>query len=393
MVIQNETNAEPPVNDSPLLPVETISQPGQLELAVREMKGAPEIALDTESNSFHHYPEQLCLIQLATRHKVYLIDTIALADLGPLKAVLADGSTVKVLHGADYDVRSLDRFCGARFRNLYDTSIAARFAGLTQFGLGALVKDLLGLTIDKSTRLQRSDWARRPLSDEARTYAASDVRHLFALRKILDQRLRDLNRTAWVAEECARLEDIRFTPPDLENAHLNLKGTHGLNGRALAILKSLLAFREKEAVRRGRPPFFVLPDAALIHLATHPSTALQEVPGLEKLNLQWIKPGLLQALRDGLAAPPAHRPPSTQEHVSYALLQLRNKRLGLLKEWRTSLGKSLSLDPSLLWPTASFERLAADPDSLGTELVSGTVRRWQGDQFTASLRDFLKTLP
>ncbi|MFA5316653.1 MAG: ribonuclease D, partial [Dehalococcoidales bacterium] len=185
------------------LPIEIISQPAQLGAAVRELIGSHTIALDTESNSFHHYPEQLCLVQIASRHKIYIIDTISLSDITPLREVLSDISIEKVVHAADYDIRSLDRHCGLHIHNLFDTSIAASFTGITQLGLAAITKDLLGITINKSKRLQRADWGRRPLSAEALEYAATDVRHLIALREVLDQRLRTLGRAAWVAEECA----------------------------------------------------------------------------------------------------------------------------------------------------------------------------------------------
>ena len=145
------------------LPVEIVSQSAQLDAAVKAMLDSRVIALDTESNSFCYYPEQLCLIQIATSHKVYVIDTIVLKDLAPLKEVLADASIIKVVHAADYDIRSLDMHCGFRIRNLYDTSIAARFAGSIRFGLATLIEDLLGVTIPKSKRLQRADWGRRQI--------------------------------------------------------------------------------------------------------------------------------------------------------------------------------------------------------------------------------------
>jgi len=371
------------------LPVEIVSQSAQLDVAVQGMAGSRAIALDTESNSFHHYPEQLCLIQIATRHKVHIIDTISLKELAPLKEVLVDDSIKKVVHGADYDIRSLDRHYGFRIRNLYDTNIAARFAGITQFGLAALIKDLLGVTIHKSKRLQRADWGRRPLSAEALDYATTDVRHLLALRETLDQRLQALGRTAWVAEECARLEEVRYTAPNLETAYLSVKGTKNLDGCGLAILKSLFLFREEEARRQRRPHFFVIPDAALISLATSPTAALSEVPGLGQTGLQRFGRGLQQALRDGLAAPPIHRPPPMVERVSHEQIQ----RLSRLKAWRASLSATLSLDPTLLWPTASLERLAKAPDTLGVELTSANIRRWQRDHFASSLHAYLESLP
>jgi ribonuclease D len=371
------------------LPVEIISQSAQLDVAVQGMAGSLAIALDTESNSFHHYPEQLCLIQIATRHKVHIIDTISLKELAPLKEVLVDDSIKKVVHGADYDIRSLDRHYGLRIRNLYDTNIAARFAGITQFGLAALIKDLLGVTIHKSKRLQRADWGWRPLSAEALEYATTDVRHLLALQETLDQRLQALGRTAWVAEECARLEEVRYTAPNLETAYLSVKGANNLDGCGLAILQSLVLFREEEARRQRRPPFFVIPDAALISLATSPRAALSKVPGLGPTGSQRFGRGLQQALRDGLAAPPIHKPPPMAERVSQDQIQ----RLSGLKAWRASLSVTLSLDPTLLWPTASLERLAKAPNTLGVELTSANIRRWQRDHFASSLHAYLESLP
>jgi len=371
------------------LPVEIISRSAQLGVAVREMGGSHTIALDTESNGFHHYPEQLCLIQIASRHKVYIIDTISIHDLAPLREVLADVSIRKVVHAADNDIRSFDRHYGFHIHNLFDTSIAARFTGITQLGLAALTKDLLGITINKSKRLQRADWGRRPLSAEAIEYAATDVRHLFALREILDRRLRTLGRAAWVDEECARIEGVRYITPNPETAYLSIKGAKALDGRGLAILQSIFLFREGEARRQHRPPFFVLSHAALMFLAANPKAALSELPGLGQTGLKRFGRGLRQALQNGITAPPIHRPrPVKVVHPSEEQVQ----RLSLLKKWRASLGASLSLDPSLLWPLASLERLAKAPANLQVELTSDSIRLWQRDVVAPSLQVRLKLL-
>jgi ribonuclease D len=249
--------------------------------------------------------------------------------------------------------------------------------------LEALTRDLLGITINKSKRLQRADWGRRPLSAEALDYAATDVHHLIALKEILDQQLRTLGRETWVDEECTRIEEVRYTAPNLETAYLYIKGSKGLDGRELAVLQSLFLFREEEARRQHRPLFFVLPDASLIFLATSPEAALSEVPGIGQTGLKRFGQGLQQALHNGITAPPIHRPPpikfvrTSEEEV---------KRLSHLKEWRTSLGSSLSLDPSLLWPLTSLERLAKAPDTLSVELTSDNIRHWQRDVVASSLQ-------
>ena len=372
------------------LPTELINQSARFNTAIQEIMSSSVIALDTESNSFHRYPEQLCLIQAASKQKIYIIDTISLQDLNPLKKALENNSIKKILHSADYDIRSLDRHYGIRIRNLYDASIASRFAGIVQFGLSYIIKDLLGVTIHKSKRLQKADWGQRPLSSEAIEYAANDVRYLFALQNILDMKLQTLGRTTWVAEECARLEEVRYSSPNPDTAYLSIKGTHKLDGCGLAILRSLYLFREKEARRWRRPPTLLIPDVVLSSLANNPTMPLAEVPSLGQIGLERFGRGLRKALHNGFIAPPINRPPviSTDR-----LNNKQIKRLGLLKIWRTSQGETLSLDPSLLWPKASLERLAKAPDTLEIELKSKDIRHWQREQFASSLQYFLKSLP
>ena len=374
---------------SPLLPVEFVNRPAHLVTITRELSGSSAVGLDTESNNFYRYPEQLCLVQIASRHKVYLIDTLSLDDLTPLWDILENAGINKIIHAADNDIRTLDRHYGIHVRNLFDTSLAARFTGITRLSLGALTGDLLNISMNKSKRLQRADWGRRPLSAEALEYAADDVRYLHALREVLGSRLDALGRATWVAEECTRLEEIRYTAPDNGDAYLFLKGSKGLDERGLAVLRSLYLFREKEALRQHRPPFRVLPDATLVLLAAGPETDLSEVSGLGPTGLKRFGKGLRQALHEGMSAPPVQRPrPAKAVHPGKEKL----RRLNRLKEWRISLGESLSLDPSLLWPLPSLERLAGAPESLDAELASDEVRHWQQDAIAPSLRACLNSL-
>ena len=367
------------------LPVEIITNTAQLDGAVRKMLDSKVIAVDTESNSRHHYPEQLCLIQIATENNVYIIDTIILKDIGPLQKVLADNAIMKIIHGADYDVRSIDRHCGFRIHNLYDTYIAARFAGITEVGLAALIRDLLSVNIVKSKRLQTADWGRRPLSNEAIEYAGSDVLYLRALQEILSKRLDVLGRTTWVAEEFARLEEVRYTAPDMENAFRSIKGAESLDGRGLAVLRSLFLFREQEALSRHRPTFFVMPDEILVALSTNRTADLAGFCGNEPPR---FRADLQQALRDGLAAQPIQ--PIPRMHYE-PMSPEQTRRLTSLKAWRTTIAVKLALDPSLIWPMVSLQRLAKAPDTLDIEATCDNVRRWQNEQFTSALQTCLKT--
>lgn len=371
---------------------ELVTDSARFAALAASLTRAPAVAIDTESNSFHRYPERVCLVQLFSGDRCYVIDPLAVHDMSPLGALLAAPKLEKIVHSADYDLRSLDREWGFRVRNLYDTSVAAHFVGLGQRGLGSAVEHYLGVTLDKGKRLQRADWSLRPLSEEALTYAANDVAYLPQLRDILAEKVEALGRTAWVQEECKRLEEVRYAPPPPpELACLTMKGASALDGGGLAVLQRLARLREDEARLRGRPPFRVLSDETLVHLAAKPAGDPREAPGVSEAVMHRLGGKLKQALRQGMAARPVDRRsllgparprPSTQEA----------DRLKRLRAWRQEQAARLSLDPALVWPMASLERLARSPQALETELNSLEVRRWQAAQFGASLKVMLAAL-
>ena len=326
------------------IPIELLTTSGQVSDLARVLFQERCIAIDTESNSRHRYPERVCLVQVATNSNVYLIDTLAVDDMKPMGEVLAAETVVKVIQGADYDIRCLDREWGFRVRGLFDTSIAARFVGMKQTGLSILAQALLGVHLPKEARIQKSDWSRRPLSQEALNYAATDVWYLLSIQKAFESKLQTLGRSQWVSQECARLEQIRFVAPDPETAFLSLKGSRRLDGQEKAILKRLFMLREDEARRRNRPPYYVLPHETLVYLASNPTTDLAQLPSLRRQVDSRFGRLLSAALHLGLSDPPIGKPiyysiaPATQVEID---------RLQILKKWRANLGMQLSIDPAL----------------------------------------------
>jgi ribonuclease D len=365
-----------------LIPIELLTTSGQVFDLARNLLHERCIAIDTESNSRHRYPERVCLIQVATSSKVYLIDTLAIDDMKPIGEVLADKTVVKVIQGAEYDIRCLDREWGFRVRNLFDTDIAARFVGMKQTGLAALTEALLGMHIPKDARIQKSDWSHRPLSQEAMNYAATDVWHLLSIQQKLESMLRTLARSPWVSEECARLEGIRYVAPNPETAFLSLKGSHRLDGHGKAILKRLYMLRDAEARYRNRPPYYVLPHETLVYLASNPTVDLAQLPALRRQVDSRFGRLLRTALHRGLTDPPIS---NAIHHRIQPMTPIEIERLQILKKWRVNLGGQLSIDPSLVWPMGSLERLAKAPRTLGAELQSPMVRQWQREQFATSL--------
>ena len=365
--------------------VETTSA---LEAALGRIKEAPHLGIDTEADSRHHYPEKTCLIQIGAGDEVFIVDPLADVDVSLLGPVLHDRSIQKLFHGADFDLRGLNRDWGFEVRNVYDTNVSARFAGLERFGLSGLIEDLLGKSLPKDQRLQRSDWSKRPLSDQALDYAAGDVVYLADVRDAIDRRLAELGRTAWVAEELSRLEEIRWVPPDPDTAFLSVKGATKLNDRGLGVLKALYEMRDAEARRIDRPTAFIVPAEAMISIATDPKVDLAEVKGLGPNLLRRFGPSMRKAIKAGVDNGPIKRPPPRFPFRPRLNAQ-QDHRLKRLKEWRVKQGEELKLDPSLLWPMRSFERLAREPASFDDELTAGDVRSWQRDEFGPAVRALL----
>ena len=369
---------------------EVVTDGERLSRIMRRISRERRIGFDLESNGFFRYPERICLLQLWAAGRAYLIDPIAIEDMSPLGEVLANPSVETVLHSGDHDIRSLDRDWGFRVGSLFDTSIAAAFVGSERLGLASTLQDFLNVTIPKEKNIQRSDWSIRPLSDTALAYAAGDVRHLFGLRDRLFDELRTLGRTSWVKEECDRLSEIRYNAPDPEMAVFSVKGSRDLDGRGLAILKALLEFRERHALRLGRPHFRVIQDAVLVSLAAEPGSDLREVRGLGMFGRGRLAAGVRDAIKRGRAEKPLLRPRQPRgRRLSRAERAMVGQRLDKLKAWRSQHAKRLSLAVGLLWPMASLQRLATFPNDLEAELQAPEIRRWQREEFEESLRSLL----
>ena len=369
-----------------------VADPDTLRRITCDILRSPFVSVDTESNGFFRYPERICLVQLATETRCYLVDPLAVEASEPLRRIFHDPAIRKILHSGENDIRSLDREWGMTVVNLYDTAVGARFLGLEKLGLGNIAEEVIGLKLVKDKRLQRADWGLRPLSDEALRYAASDVLHLKRLMDELVRRTDALGRSQWVEEECRRIEAVRYSPPDgPKKSFISIKGSSELDGRALAILRELAVFRDAAALKLGRPAFRVMPDRALVAIAQEPKADLKSLPGIGAYALRRYGKAIAKAVARGTASRPvdrrAFRKPSTPRPTHEQMANLKQ-----LKAWRSALAKQLSLEQSLIWPAYSLDRLARAPSKLEEEMHAPEVRRWQLSEFSESLRHTVRCL-
>jgi ribonuclease D len=365
-----------------------IRTPTELRELVRELEAAEAVALDTEADSLHHYPERLCLIQLADpAGRVFFVDPLALDSLEPLHPLVASPKTVKVLHSAENDLVHLKRRLGFSVTAVFDTMLAARFLGLRELGLDVLLERYLGMRPEKSQ--QKTNWARRPLSTAQEAYAAEDVRHLIGLRLRLTAELVAAGREAWLIEECeAVAASPAPEPPSTEDGYRRVAGASRLDPRGRAVLRALVAQREAWARAERRPPFKVLSPDTLVALAgLRPTSrdALAGVPGLPPHLAERYGDGLLAAVARGLAAPLDLPGPAARHRPAPAPPVVR-QRVEALKRWRAAAAEETGLDPGVLLPQRLIDALApAPPADLAALAAFPGVRRWRAESFGAGI--------
>ena len=342
------------------------------------------IAVDTEADSMHHYPEKVCLVQLTAGSVDALIDPLGAIELEPLRGPLADPARRKLLHGADYDIRMLGRCFGLEICGLFDTMIAARLCGERAFGLAALLEHHLGVTLDK--RFQRADWSQRPLTPEMQQYARLDTRHLADLVELLERRLEELGRTAWAQEEFERLEAVRWNDGPTQEPFRKIKGSGKLPRASLAALRELVRFREEEARAADRPPFKILRDDVLLELVQIAPETGDPLGGLRGLPRRWqggrARQRLMEAWRQAWSVPREEWPERRQ-----------GRRLRRSAEWerryrevadgRDAVAEELGLEPSLIASRAVLEGVVTRELEGQPWAEDPALRRWQTELLTA----------
>jgi ribonuclease D len=344
-------------------------------------RAAPLAAVDTEAASFHRYVDRVYLIQLSTREATAIIDPLAVADLAPFGALLADPNVEKVFHDADYDLRILDRDHHLRAAHLFDTRIAAQLLGEPAIGLAALLEKYAGVRLAKTH--QRADWSQRPLTPAMLAYAADDTRYLPALRDALRTRLQAAGRLAWAEEEFGQLESLRWTGPsgsDGDEPYLRIKGAKALQPRQLAALRELVAWRDGVAAERDTALFRIIGNEALVAVAQalprSPDT-LGAVRGLPASLARRYGPLLVASVGRALSLPDDQLPRREREPRRTRDPDL-DARVERLKTARNAVAQQIALDPGVLCGKSTLESIArARPRDRAALAQAGDLRRWQ----------------
>ena len=273
------------------------------------------LGIDTEFMSEGRYRALLCLTQVVVddpsspeNTRIILIDGLTNVDVGPLAEALAAPEVEVIFHAGRQDVAILRRSWNTTVTNIFDTQLAAGFAGASaQAGYGNLLGYVLGRRVGKTASYTR--WDARPLTGEQLSYAAEDVAHLLELTDELQRRLVESERLEWAREECRRLE-AATDERDPESAWERLPRVNQLDPRARAVAKELAAWRERTASAEDRPVGSVLADPTLVEVAKRQPSNLRQLENIRGIHPSGIRrrgERILQAVEDGRSAPPIPR--------------------------------------------------------------------------------------
>ena len=353
------------------------------------------VAVDTESNPLFAYQEKLCLVQISTDKRDYLIDPLAGVDLALLAPVFADPGIVKIFHDAEFDLLMLRRVHPFEMSSLFDTRVAAAALGLNRLGLAAMLDEYFGVTVDK--RYQRSDWGRRPLTDGQLEYACLDTRYLVRMADELRAQLHEAGEPAVleVAAECRRLaalvpEKKAFDPDD----YARIKGAEGLPGRGRRVLRELFVMRHKIAKRRDVPAFKILSNEMLLDVAKVRPTDLDGLDDARSISPKLARrygDQILETVRRAARMGALDKLPRKKAETD-DLTPAERELYEHLRAWRKRTARARPTESSLVLTRHHMLAMAAlpeKPSTLEQLAATGLLEPWRIQLYGEELLDIL----
>jgi len=336
------------------------------------------IGVDLEADSMYCFKEKICLIQIATATEAFLVDPFKIKDFSPFITVLENKDVMKVFHGSDFDIRSLDRDYQTRVNNLFDTEIASRFLGIKERGLAALLNRNFNVDTDK--KYQKADWSKRPINQGMIEYSVGDVAYLVALQDIIHQNLVAKGRLSWAKEEFEIQAQVRYENNHLLPLFMKFKGAGKIDNRSLAVLENLLQVRLKIAQKKDQPLFKIMSNASLITMACEKPVTIDQMLKIRAISSRQTDmygklcaEAIVKAVNLDNKELPSY--PKTRRPRKDARVQERIERL---KKMREKLSQSVGMEPGFLLNNAVIGAIAAkNPETSEDLLKIEQVRHWQ----------------
>ncbi len=311
------------------------------------------LAIDTEFMRTNTFYARIGLLQIADDKCCYLIDPLNISDWSCFKTLLGDSGIEFVIHSSSEDLNLLQTFLGVIPQKIFDTQIAAAFLGLGfSISYQGLARELLNLEIEKGET--RSDWLRRPLSENQIFYAAADVRYLIQIREILAAQLELQSMSAWFEAECEQLLLNSFVAESQDNwqeIYTNISNAWRLSDSGLNILQKLCYWREKTARSRNKPKSWIVKDVDLFNLAQaladNAVFTKDDIRSVERVDSRFLS-RYSSEIVSLLSQDTFELPPVDRSLLSPPLEQGDRKRLKNLQKIVQQRAEELNMAPELL---------------------------------------------
>lgn len=234
---------------------EYITTQEQLSACIKKINSVPEIAVDLEfDKNRYRYGFNLCLLQIKAADEIFLIDPLGVDfDIKPVFEPLENPKIEKVVYAFGEDIRLLHTL-GCYPKNLFDIVIQTRLMDYPAISLTNLLLEEQNIVCSKSS--QKSNWFKRPLTDQQLTYAAEDVEYLIELRNQIQEKCSD-QLAGYIAEENQQYELNDYAEKEASNG-LKDKDKKDLTEYQWHIYSGLMNFREQVSEEVNKPSFFVL---------------------------------------------------------------------------------------------------------------------------------------
>jgi ribonuclease D len=333
-----------------------IAEPSALTQLCTRIARSAHVALDTEFHTERTYSPRLMVVQLAFDDGAVIVDPLALPDLSPLVAALAQ--TTVVGHALSSDLKIFaDRFDVVPPK-VFDTQVAAAFLGYgMQISLADLVRELEHVRLAKSQTV--SDWSTRPLTPKQLEYLVDDVAHLLPMYRKLVTRLESAGRLAWALEECEALGDIERYRSDERRAYLRMPGAMRMSRRELAVLSEIVKLRDDQARARDLPPKYIIPDDVVSGLATLRPKRVEDLEQLRRFDAG-SRRALGKAIVEAVARAEALPEDALPERPARPLGSSRDTLAALMGVVVGEIAREHELPQSLLVPRAALDRVARE---------------------------------
>ena len=346
------------------------------------------LGFDTEFIGEKRYHTLLCLIQISSTHGYFLLDPLAIEDLGPFLRLLQDPDIVKITHAGDNDYRLLYRAYGITPANVFDTQVAAAFIGHrypTSFA--KLVEAETGNSVGKGYAV--TDWSRRPMSEKQVKYALYDVVYLRQLYDLITGKLRANGRLEWALEECGLMSDPDYYYRDPHHELLNSNIARSSRTKDRVFLLRLYQWRDQQAEQKNYSREMILPSKLIGQIVRGVRGGKESMKENRRLPGKTIS-------RFGDLFVQFYETPATEEELTVVKSIQRGSQedenddmiielLYLLMKYRAS---EAEISHALIMPRNAIKRMKQDEAVRKSILGSGWRRELLGEDFVNWLKNF-----